>query len=173
MPQSVIEKHRIDLAADPFIPDGWTFEIHRKPASRKNNHFEWDIGKVKLHLESCQKGKWDPASPLCEDLCDYDACGNLRVRLSRKPALNANVLDYLLANPSLIPESWKGKEIHFWGTIYFNRDRSLCIRNLRWDGSSWGWGSSCIGMGGTIFGKERPALVRRVALSTQLLRFFI
>jgi len=32
--------------------------------------------------------------------------------------MNANVLDYLLAHPELIPEDWKNKYVFFWGTIY-------------------------------------------------------
>ena len=56
-----------------------------------------------LHLDKGQQnGKW--------------IVGNaLRKVLAGKPVLNANVLDYLLANSHLIPEEWKGKATFFWG----------------------------------------------------------
>ncbi len=51
--------------------------------------------------------------------------------------LNVNVLDYLLANPSLIPEEWKGKNVFFRGTIDRNSDGLLYGRCLHWFGSEW------------------------------------
>ena len=53
--------------------------------------------------------------------------------------MNANILDYLLAHPELIPEEWKGKYIFFWGTIYRLSDGRLCVRYLIWNGSEWDW----------------------------------
>ena len=41
----------------------------------------------------------------------------------RGGSLNANVLDYLLEHPELIPKKWKKYRIVFWGTIYrFNKE---------------------------------------------------
>ena len=70
-----------------------------------------------------------------------EASGNkLRKELANKDVLNANVLDYLLAHPELIPEEWKGKLIFFWGTIYRDSDGRLYVRYLRWGGSRWNSG---------------------------------
>ena len=64
---------------------------------------------------------------------------NLRQELDDQPTLNANVLDYLLAHPELIPEEWKGKAVFFWGTIYRRSDGGLYVRCLYWGGSKWRW----------------------------------
>ena len=53
--------------------------------------------------------------------------------------MNANVLDYLLAHPELIPEDWKNKYVFFWGTIYRYSSGGLCVRYLCWNGSKWRW----------------------------------
>src|SRR3989344_5319984 len=64
-----------------------------------------------------------------------------RQKLQGEPVLNANILDYLLANPQLIPEEWKGKAVFFWGTIYRYRHSygHLFVRYLYWDGEQWLW----------------------------------
>ena len=60
--------------------------------------------------------------------------------------MNANVLDYLLVNPYLIPEEWKKDKknnilyIFFWGTIYRSSDGNLSVRYLYWNKQQWGWG---------------------------------
>jgi hypothetical protein len=64
---------------------------------------------------------------------------DLRKELANQPVFNANILDYLLAHPELIPEEWKGKYIFFWGTIYRYSDGNLYVRGLCWDGSEWHW----------------------------------
>ncbi|MDE2001222.1 MAG: hypothetical protein KGI60_01480, partial [Patescibacteria group bacterium] len=94
-------EYLIDCDADPFVPNGWLVEKHQKGGS-----FKWDAAQVKLYLSNQQRN-------------DKAIEGNkLRRELVDKPVLNANVLDYLLANPHLIPEEWKGKAVFFWGTIY-------------------------------------------------------
>ena len=71
--------------------------------------------------------------------------------------LNANVLDYLLANPHLIPEEWKGKYVFFWGTVYHRRDGDPCVRCLGWNGAGWSWASHWLGASWT---GDRPAALR-------------
>lgn len=116
-------KHLIDCDADPFIPEGWKVED-----CRKGGQLEWDPEKIVLHLDKAQK--------------DGSIVGNeLRKRLKDLPVLNANVLDYLLAHPNLIPENWKNKYIFFWGTIYRSSDDGLCVRCLHWNGYRWRWHS--------------------------------
>ena len=118
-------KHIIDLAAGPFMPEGWKGEEHQK-----GGQWEWDSTKVKLHLSDGQKdGR-------------YIAGNKLREELKSQPVMNANILDYLLAHPELIPEEWKDKAVFFWGTIYRRADGDLCVRYLCWSGGGWLWGAT-------------------------------
>lgn len=117
----VVRKHIIDCDADPFCPESWQVVEHRK-----GGQLEWDPTKMELYL--------------CEQEKTGSIQGNeLRKILADKPVLNACVLDYLLANPHLIPEEWKGKAIFFWGTIYRSSDGNLYVRYLDWYGKGWGW----------------------------------
>jgi hypothetical protein len=116
----VIER-LIDCDANPFIPNGWSVEEHKK-----GGMFKFNPEKISLYLSKKQKKG---------SIGGYD----LRKELSYKPVMNANVLDYLLAHPELIPEKWKGKYIFFWGTIYRDSVGNLNVRCLRWGGSLWRW----------------------------------
>jgi hypothetical protein len=121
--------HVIDCDAAPLIPHGtWKVEEHRQ-----GGQVTWDLAGVKLHLSVNQMG---------------DQCieGNkLREELANKPVLNANVLDYLLHYPNLIPEDWKVDEagntryVYFWGTVYRDSDGNLYVRNLFFGGERWRW----------------------------------
>lgn len=115
-------KHVINCNADPVCPDGWKVEEHRK-----GGQLEWDVSKIQLYLSKGQKdGNWTPGN-------------KLRKELEGKSVLNANVLDYLLKNPHLIPEEWKNKYVFFWGTVYRYSAGNLVVRFLRWDGDEWDW----------------------------------
>ena len=118
----IITKHIVDLDADPFVPDGWKVVEHTK-----GGKFEFDPRKIQLYLdEEQQDGRL--------------IVGNkLREKLKGKAVFNANLLDFYLKNPQLIPEEWKGKVVFFWGTIYRGSDGYLYVRCLYWDDSSWGW----------------------------------
>jgi len=121
MPKQKKEKHIINCDKAPFVPEGWSVEDHQK-----GGQLLWSPAKVALFLADAQKtGR----------IGGHD----LRKILGSHRVLNANVLDYLLANPSLIPEEWKGKYVYFWGTIYRDRDGSLYVRYLCWDGGRWSW----------------------------------
>jgi hypothetical protein len=129
--QSIIEArtssagHVIDLDANPVIPNGLTVEGHQK-----GGQFKWDAAKVALFLsKEQQNGKRIEGK-------------KLRTELAERPVFNANLLDYLLKHPHLIPEEWKGKYIFFWGTIYRNSSGSLGVRCLYWHGGSWHWHDS-------------------------------
>ncbi|MEK7642999.1 MAG: hypothetical protein AAB372_00920 [Patescibacteria group bacterium] len=120
-----IVRHIIDCDVDPFTPDGWKVEEHKK-----GGQFEWGPAKVSLHLSPNQKdGKVIEGN-------------KLRKELAREPMLNANVLDYFLANQYLIPEEWKGKAVFFWGTIYRRSGGRLFVRCLYFDGGRWDWSCS-------------------------------
>ena len=115
-------RHLINCDTEPFLPDGWQgVEFHRK-----HGEFLWSQDKVQLYLADGQQSGTVVGT-------------ELRTVLGGKSVLNANVLDYLLAHPQLIPESWKGKLVFFWGTIYRSADGGLCVRYLGWSGLGWRW----------------------------------
>lgn len=119
-------EHVINCDAAPFIPDGFTVEEHKK-----GGQWKFDPKAVAFYLSKQQKGD------------KYIEGNKFRKELEGKPVLNANVLDYLLKYPHLLPEEWKKDEryntryIFFWGTLYRNRVGSLCVRYLYWDGGRW------------------------------------
>jgi hypothetical protein len=117
----VVIEHFIDCNADPLIFKGWEVENHQK-----SDQLKWDPKKILLHLDETQKN---------EGIRGKD----LRKKLKDTSVLNANVLDYLLANPHLIPDEWKDVSICiiFWGTIYRHPNGYVCVRFLNWDGISW------------------------------------
>jgi len=133
-------EHLINTDAAPFIPEDWTWTVEKHLT---NGIYKFSPDHVSLFLsdkqkKSCIKGH------------------KLRKELAGKPVLNANVLDYLLAHQELIPESWKGKTIFFWGTIYRSLLVGLSVRYLHWDGSKWGWDDRWLDRG---FSAGRPAAV--------------
>ncbi|EKD56250.1 MAG: hypothetical protein ACD_58C00247G0001 [uncultured bacterium] len=111
----------IDCDSMPFIPNGWSVKDHKK-----GGFFKFDPAKISLYLSKKQNKGSVGGRDLLKDLAD-------------KLVINANVLDYLLAHPELIPEEWKGKFVFFWGTIYRDSDGDLHVRCLNWDGSKWIW----------------------------------
>lgn len=129
----------IDCDADPYLPSDRSVEEHRK-----GGQWKWNPAKVKLWLvKEQQKGAVE---------------GNkLREELKNKPVLNANVLDYLLKNPHLIPEEWKSKFVFFWGTIYRGRGGDLYVRYLYWRGAWWDWHYRWLG---DVWGTGCPAALR-------------
>ncbi len=142
-------EHVIDCDANPFNPwanDGFTIEEHQK-----GGQWKFDPKQVEFFLSSGQKG-----GKVIE--------GNkLRKELAKKPVFNANVLDYLLAHPKLIPDEWKTdgngntRYTFFWGTIYRGRGGSLYVRCLYWDDGRWDWGNDWLAR--DWYGSD-PAAVR-------------
>lgn len=106
-------KHIINTNSAPKIPyDGWTVESHAKMGK-----LDWGKIKPELYLSEKQKNGYIVGEELLSEL-------------EGKNPLNANVLDYLLDHPDLIPKEWRGKWIYFWGTIYRDSDDDLCVRCL-------------------------------------------
>jgi hypothetical protein len=138
--EALCAPHVVDCDADPFVPSSWSVEEHQKSGS-----FKWDASQVELWLASEQKN-----GKVLEG-------HKLRKELANKPVMNANVLDYLLAHPYLIPEGWKGKAVFFWGTVYRNSDSDLCVRFLCWSGGEWR--RDGLWLDGE-WRDDRPALVR-------------
>ncbi len=130
-----------DLDADPFLPDGWKVEEHKK-----GGQFKYDSAKVGLYLS---KGQQNGKVIVGNDL---------RKELKNQPVYNANLLDFYLKkeNQHLIPEEWKGKAIFFWGTIYHSSGGRLYVRCLDWSRDRWDW--FYCWLGGGFFGGD-PATV--------------
>lgn len=121
-------EYLINCDANPFMPKGWKVESHQK-----GGQLAFDPTKVELYLSPNQQG-------------EKHIVGNkLRKELVNKCVLNANVLDYLLVHPELIPEDWKKNEqgeiryIFFWGTIYRVSRGSLYVRCLYFCDDKWSW----------------------------------
>lgn len=146
-------EHTADLGADPYLPDGWKVEEHKKGTvaklERKGNDLYLDGKKIEFWLSSEQK-----RSVITGNI--------LRAKLKGKPVLNANLLEHLLKNPHLIPETWKKDEngdtryIFFWGTVYRDTVGSLCVRYLYWRGDEWRWICRWLGYD---WGSSDPAAV--------------
>lgn len=142
-PEIATTKHTIDCDADPFLPNGWKVEEHRR-----GGQVEFDLSKVTLYLAEDQR-------------CGKVIEGNeLRKQLANQPVFNANVLDYLLKNPALIPVEWKGKAIIFWGTVYRNSNGGLCVLGLGCYGISPSFHSYWLG-GNWVY--TSPALCQQVS----------
>ena len=58
--------------------------------------------------------------------------GEAKSSLLEDFGLNANVVDYLYNNQQIIPESWKGKKIYFFNTVFKPREGSCYINYLEW-----------------------------------------
>ena len=99
----ITRRHIIDLDADPRALHWCTIEEHIKGGS-----FEWDPAKVVLYRT--------PKQQEGDEERIYD--DQFREEMKAKLPYNANLLDYLLQHPHLIPEEWEGKAVIFWGTIY-------------------------------------------------------
>lgn len=134
------KRQTIDLDANPFTPDGWTVEEHQK-----GGHIGFDSSAVALWLSPNQQHS------------KYIEGHKLRQELANQLTLNANVLDFLLANPHLIPEDWKGKGVFFWGTVYRHRGGLPHVRCLHWGRDLWHWSGIWLDHS---WGGDAPALVR-------------
>jgi hypothetical protein len=129
---SPVPTHIIDCDAAPFVPAGWRVAHEsRQVPGRVRGQLEWNPANVRLYLAKNQQN----------DNCTKGS--ELRKELSNLPVLPANVLDYLLTHPDLIPEEWKWGErarstrIFFWGTIYHGFGSNLLVRCLDWNSSRW------------------------------------
>lgn len=112
-----------------FIMGGWTVAPDSQITGRVPG--VWSPGRILLHVDPAQEG---------EGRISGD---ELRKKLDGKPVLSAAALDHFLANPKLIPESWKRdgagnlRGIFFWGTIYRDESDRRWIRCLYWNQIRW------------------------------------
>jgi hypothetical protein len=111
--------------APPYTPNGWTVQYHIAHCQGV------DIEKIALWQSNNQmSGKTVRGTEIRKQLV------NKKIQV-----LNADVLDFLLSNPELIPESWKNKSVYFWGTIYEDSSSGhKYVRCLYWHASGhWYW----------------------------------
>lgn len=139
----------IDFDAAAFVPDGWRIDPKDQLPNAVRGQVEFDPAKIRLHLDPAQKSG--------------RIVGNsLKTKLADLPVLGAQALEYCLANPSQIPESWKFDEqgnaryICFWGTVYRRSVGRACVRCLCWFGGQWDWRCDWLGSG---FDVQGPAAV--------------
>ncbi len=131
----------VDGDADPFCPPNWKVESHHKMGQ-----IEFDPSKIELWLAEGQKNGWLNGKVLRKEIEKLDG------------VMNANMLDDLLKNPHLIPESWKGKTVFFWGTIYRADNGYLYVRYLYWNGDAW---NGCSRLGNDFNDFNPAARVRK------------
>lgn len=126
-------KRVIDCDALPFVPEGGGLaEAEHQVPGRVTGSFTWDPNKIALHLDPDQRDSSIVGTELIK-------------RLAGKPVLPAQVLDYLLAYPELLPEEWRGKCVFFWGTVYRGPGSGLFVRYLCWCGGHWHWHDDWLG----------------------------
>lgn len=99
---SVTIRHTIDCRAKPYTPKGWKIKFHRKRRSLA-------LSPEMIELYWPGKGSEDLAGSTIITKLSYKGNKNI---------LNANVLDFLLEHPELIPDEWKDLKVSFWGTRY-------------------------------------------------------
>ena len=135
----------VDCDAKPFEPRGWEAVEHKKGGvvkiERRGDDLYIDGKKIELYFSESQRA---------DGVIKGD---RLQKEISKKEAMNACVLEYLLSHPELIPDSWKTDEngknifIFFWGTIYCDQRGAPCVRFLHWNCSRWCWSCSLISWG--------------------------
>lgn len=142
----------INFNAPAHIPRGYDWEVREEDQlpGRVVGQWTWDPNQVTLYLSDRQ-----------QSYGYYDAIrgSELKTELQERgiPVFGAQLLDYLLEYPQLIPEEWKDEYIFFWGTIYRANNNILYVRYLcRNGGSSWFW---CCGELVEYWDRNDPALV--------------
>lgn len=133
----VTAKHIVDLDAYPYLPNNWKVEEYTR-----GGKFEFDPTKIVLYRD-------------LEQLNGGTIVGS-KLREKLKGAFNANLLDFYLAHPELIPEEWKGQLVFFWGTIYRSSGGSLYVRYLLWSDDRWYWDYCWLGRS---FSDDCPCVV--------------
>jgi len=123
----------IDCDVDPIVPNGWRILEEDQLIDRVRGQLLWDQAMVRLQFSTNQE--------------DGSVLDGIKFRdeleLENDPVLSANVLDFLLENPHLIPSEWKKDAnkktlyIFFWGTLYRSSNDGLYVRCLFFGGGKW------------------------------------
>lgn len=136
----------VDFDVGPMTPQG--FEIRPEDQINGRRNGKWIFSRKELSLHLAKKQKYG------RTLVGND----LKDELDREPVMGAQLLDFYLRKPHLIPEEWKRKSVFFWGTIYRGTNGCLYVRYLYWDGAAWD--SDYLWLARN-FGCRRPALVAK------------
>jgi hypothetical protein len=117
-----ITRHLINLDVEPKLEKGFLYR------GRGGRGGIWEFTPdMEIYISRRQK----KGCPTISDIEDEKG-------LTNKRYLNANVLDYLLENPEIIPEKWKGKIIVFAATEYCTENlKYVFVRCLYWTGQEW------------------------------------
>ena len=111
-------EHIIDCNSFPLqVPEGWEIQSHNIESP-----LAWNANKVTFYFVADQKNT--------SGIVGNKLCIHIRSSLSNLHVLNANVLEYLLERPVLIPEEWKKVCVFFWGTIYLDEHKRHAVRFL-------------------------------------------
>lgn len=136
-------KHIINIARQ--IDDSYFSKIYEDYSLLfyKKIELEFDLEKVELYQSKKQQTS--------KGIHGFDLERELYKLRERTIILNACVLDYLLDHQEIIPEEWKGKNIHFFLTVYREIEHdedyetelknTLFVRCLKWDESYSRWTS--------------------------------
>ena len=125
IPEAKEANFTIDCDAEPYAPEGSVVVYHQEDGIIK-----WTKSLISLYLSREQR--------------DRKLIEGRRLREALEGAkgwrvLNANVLDFLLEHPELIPEEWKHQHVYFLGTIYHRSRLGTFVRYLHWQKGKWRW----------------------------------
>jgi len=111
------------MSALTHKPYGWEIIEENQLPNRVRGKIEFSPKDAHLYLSEEQNSSYD-------SIIGYDLKEELRIQ--NNLVYGANLLDYLLVHPEIIPEEYKRKMVFFWGTIYRNSDGYLFVRCLLW-----------------------------------------
>lgn len=121
------EVRKIDLSASPYVPPGFELKDHQDQKLLKWNPF-WNPGRF-WFLSSIDLG--------VDEKCTLS---DVLMKVDNHHALNANMLDFYLQEPELIPKELKHCETIFPATRYTNCREVSLVRILYCNSGSWDWG---------------------------------
>ncbi len=120
------KQHVIYLGTPILHPLGYKISRHNG-----GDPLVWEPKNLHLYQNPAQQGEAVSVRVLYEDLPDDTTL------------LNANVFDYLIKNPELIPEEWQQDEdgsdrtILFPGTVYYDGDKNYFVRAMKFNAGKW------------------------------------
>ena len=144
----------VDCNVEPSVPEGLGLKLKNH---EKGGIVVWDPRNFRLYASKMRADK--------KPIRGHDVKKQLE-DLKGMKKVNACMLDFFLANPVVIPETWKGKYgnyrfIYFWGTEYLNAKGSICIRCMFF-GPGNRWNDGCIDLE-MIFKENDFALMLKAA----------
>ncbi len=157
MPESNnARRFSLDAYSDeqPYRPEGWDIrtikQLHRRRASFENGSV------AKFTMPSNGGTEWYSLEEVLEKLEEIKKIGQ------QFPA-TANILDFLIDHPWLIPDSYKANKGHkfmCFGSLYQMRDGYVRIRYLEFIDGHWTWGYSQLKPDwGSSFCQAHPVLM--------------